>query len=311
MRSDLSTRRRWHPRPSRWSPSRSSRRPRRFGGSAAERTDCASGGRPSAPRVATAFPGSGQPRPAADELRRLRADVERPDRERDGLKQAPAFVAAPSKRSSPGLTDQAGSAAARPRTPPIFPSGPRQGLFRETARRSYLRGCDFPKTGPARSPPARHRAGRNRRASRHFRRPSRGSSVSVSSDDPSGSDAARSGRPAGRGSATHRRAGLRQAARRRPPGRPGPVGPAPVGPSSARNPRTARRETPRNARTDPAVAAPSPSDTVCWEFADARSRGRTSHPCHAGFGDERGHARGRIDIPTPIRSPSTGGSQWP
>ena len=46
---------------------------------------------------ATAFRGSGQPRPADDELRRLRADIERPDRERDVLKQAPAFVAAPSK----------------------------------------------------------------------------------------------------------------------------------------------------------------------------------------------------------------------
>lgn len=255
---------------------------------------------------ATAFRGSGQPRPADDELRRLSTDIERPDRERDGLKQAPAFVAASSKRSSLGLSDQAGSAAARPRTPPIFPRVLRQGLYRETACRSYLRGCDFPKTGPARSPPARHRAGRNRRASRHFRRPSRGNSVSVSSDDSSGSDGARSGRPAGRGSATHRRAGLRQAARRRPPGRPGPVGP-----SLAGNPRTARRETPRNGRADPAVAAPAPSDTVSWEFADARGSGRTSRRCHAGFGGERGHARGPIDIPTPIRSPSTGGSQWP
>ena len=46
---------------------------------------------------ADAFPGSGHQTPLEEELRRLRADVERLERERDILNKATAFFAALSK----------------------------------------------------------------------------------------------------------------------------------------------------------------------------------------------------------------------
>ena len=46
---------------------------------------------------ADAFPGSGHRTPAEEDLRRLRADVERLERERDILNKATAFFAALSK----------------------------------------------------------------------------------------------------------------------------------------------------------------------------------------------------------------------
>ena len=43
----------------------------------------------------TAFPGQGNPSPAEDELRRLRAEVQRLRAERDLLKKAAAYFASP------------------------------------------------------------------------------------------------------------------------------------------------------------------------------------------------------------------------
>ena len=48
-----------------------------------------------AQRGAAAFPGQGNPSPAEDELRRLRAEVARLKAERDLLKKAAAYFASP------------------------------------------------------------------------------------------------------------------------------------------------------------------------------------------------------------------------
>lgn len=72
-----------------------------------------------------AFPGHGNPSPAEDELRRLRAEVARLKAERDRLKKAAAYFANPPTRRS-GSSPRA-AATARSRGPAMPWTCPRPG----------------------------------------------------------------------------------------------------------------------------------------------------------------------------------------